>query len=58
MSGNNLQLYVHLVFVTKNRGFMILPKLEKPLHPCLCRKAEELEVIASLINACVELLAD
>jgi putative transposase len=50
MSRNNLQLYVHLVFVTKNRDFMILPKLEKPLHTFLWSKAEELEVIPLQIN--------
>jgi putative transposase len=58
MSRNNLQLYVHLVFVTKNRGFMILPKLEKCLHTCFWSKAEELELIPSLIYAWVELRAD
>lgn len=50
MSRNNLQLYVHLFFVTKNRDFMILPKLEKPLHTFLWSKAEELEVISLHIN--------
>lgn len=58
MSRNNLQLYVYLVFVTKNRDFMILPKLENRLHTFLWSKAEELDLIPSLINAWVEMLAD
>ncbi len=50
MSRNNLQLYIHLVFITKNRDFMIIKGLEAQLHTFLWEKAKELEVTPMMIN--------
>lgn len=50
MSRNNLQLYIHLVFVTKHRDYMIMERAESQLHSFLWKKAEELETIPLMIN--------
>ncbi len=50
MSRNNLQLYLHLVFVTKHRDYMIMDRIESQLHSFLWKKAEELDTIPLMIN--------
>ncbi|OUS10439.1 hypothetical protein A9Q93_12860 [Nonlabens dokdonensis] len=50
MSRNNLQLYIHLVFITKHRDFMIMENVELKLHKFLREKMEELEIIPLMIN--------
>jgi len=50
MSRNNLQLYVHLVFVTKYRDFLIVDRCESQFHAFLWKKSEELKVIPLMIN--------
>jgi putative transposase len=50
MSRNNLQLYIHLVFVTKYRDYLITDRFEKQLHQFLWNKSLELELTPLMIN--------
>ena len=50
MSRNNLQLYIHLVFVTKYRDYLITDRVESKLHQFLWNKSLELELTPLMIN--------
>ena len=50
MSRNNLQLYVHLVFVTKYRDHLINDRVENQLHQFLWNKSVELNITPLMIN--------
>ncbi|AGC77180.1 putative transposase [Nonlabens dokdonensis] len=50
MSRNNLQLYIHLFFVTKYRDYLITDRVESKLHQFLWNKSLELGLTPLMIN--------
>ena len=50
MSKNNLQVYIHIVFCTKNRGVLISDTIEKKLYPFIWSVIEDNDCTPLMIN--------
>jgi len=50
MSKSNLQIYLHIVFSTKNRRHSIYPEVEKALYPFIWKKIKELNCEPLAVN--------
>ena len=50
MSKSNLQIYLHIVFSTKNRRHSIYPEVEKALYPLIWKKIKELNCEPLAVN--------